>query len=252
MSQAFSRREAIKLAGAGAVLAATRAVWGADAPKGAAAASAPGLPGTFADGKFTLPPLPYAADALEPLYAKQTLELHHDKHHGQAVADLNKAMEALQAARKSGDYGAIAPLCRAVAFNGGSHSLHSLFWHSMRPPPKDGEPPAPPADLAKAIQESFSSVAACQAQLAAACRDVQGGGWGVLAYEPISARLVILQCEKHQDLGLWGVTPLLVCDVWEHAYYLQYQNRRPDWVAAWAKLANWDFAAERYAATRRP
>ena len=98
------------------------------------------------------------------------------------------------------------------------------------------------------LKADFGSVEAAVAQFAAAAKKVEGSGWAVLAYEPIAEKLVVLQAEKHQNLAIWGAVPLLVCDVWEHAYYLQYQNKRGDWVEAFAKLANWDFAAERLAA----
>jgi len=107
-----------------------------------------------------------------------------------------------------------------------------------------------PADLAAAMETSFGSVEAAKAQFAAATRDVEGSGWGILAYEPVAGRLVILQCLNHQNLTFWGATPILVCDAWEHAYYLQYQNRRSDWVASFMKLADWEFAAARYSAAR--
>ncbi len=115
------------------------------------------------------------------------------------------------------------------------------------------KPGGSPADaaLTKALNESFGSVQAAQAQFAAAAKDVEASGWAILAYEPLSKKLLILQSEKHQDLSVWGTVPLLVCDVWEHAYYLQYQNRRADWVDAFMKLANWEFASQRLAQATR-
>ena len=234
----------------GAAVAATMAAGAAMAddkvPAVAAADAA-----LFAGGKYVLPPLPYQKNALEPLYQEQMLTLHHDKHHAAAISALNKALDELAAARKSGDFAHVQALSRAVAYNGSSHVLHSLFWHSMRPPVADGKPAAMPDALAAALTESFGSVDAFKAQFAAATKDVEASGWGVLAYEPISARLLVLQCQNHENLTMWGVTPLLVCDVWEHAYYLQYQNRRPEWVDNFLKLANWDTALARYNAARR-
>jgi superoxide dismutase, Fe-Mn family len=105
--------------------------------------------------------------------------------------------------------------------------------------------------MADAMKASFGSVEACKAQFAAAAKDVEGSGWGALAYEPTAGALLVLQAEKHQDLTFWGVTPLLVCDVWEHAYYLKYQNRRAEWVDAFVRqLADWSFAAKVYAWAR--
>jgi len=206
-----------------------------------------GFAGAYEGGKYALPPLPYAADALEPFYDKRTVELHHDKHHAAYVAGLNKTLELLAAARKGGDYAAIRALSRNLAFNGSGHVLHTIFWNSMKP----GGSPAVPEALAKAMRDSFGAVDAAQAQFAAATKDVEASGWGVLAYEPAADALLILQAERHEDLTVWGAVPLLVCDVWEHAYYLKYANNRAEWVDNFMKLANWEFAAARYAAARR-
>jgi Fe-Mn family superoxide dismutase len=206
-----------------------------------------GFAGAYEAGKYVLPPLPYPADALEPLYDKRTVELHHDKHHAAYVAGLNKTLELLAAARKAGDYAAIRALSRNLAFNGSGHVLHTLFWNSMKP----GGSPAVPDALAKAMQQSFGTVEIAKAQFAAATKDVEASGWGVLAYEPASDTLLILQAERHEDLAIWGVVPLLVCDVWEHAYYLKYANNRAEWVDSFMKMANWEFAAARYAAARK-
>jgi Fe-Mn family superoxide dismutase len=190
----------------------------------------------------TLPELPYAYDALEPFLNAETLHLHHDKHHQGYVKAYNEAETKLQAAQKAGDFAAIRALCDALAFNYSGHLLHSLFWTNMKP----GGGGAPAGDLAKQIVKDFGSVATCQAQFLAATNSVQGSGWGVLAWEPLGGQLVILQAEKHQNLAMWGVTPLLVLDVWEHAYYLQYQNRRPDFTAGFFQQAvNWDDVAAR-------
>lgn len=241
MSSTFSRREAIRLGAAAAVVTAARGTLRAQ-PAATPKACAP-LPGAYGDGTYTLPPLPYKADALEPHYDARTLQIHHDKHHAGYVRGLNGAMEKLQAARSNGDYKTIKALSRALAFAGSGHVLHCLFWHSMTP--EGSEMPEP---LAQAMTNSFGSVDHGIAQFAAATKAVEASGWGVLAWEPISQSLVILQSEKHQNLTFWGVTPLLVCDVWEHAYYLKYQNRRADWVDAFLKLANWSFASERLTA----
>ncbi len=198
--------------------------------------------GAAANGQYVLPPLPYAEDALEPLYEARTLKLHHDKHHAAYVKGLNTALEKLAAARTAGDFAAATALSRDLAFHGGGHVLHTLFWNSMK---KGGS--AIPDSLGKALAASFGTADAAKAQFAAATKAVEASGWGVLAYEPLADKLVILQVEKHQNLLVAGAVPLLVCDVWEHAYYLQYQNVRADWVDNFMKLANWDFAAQRLA-----
>ncbi len=244
MPARISRRSAIKLAGAGAALAAVDL--GAAAGALAAPASGP-LAGAFQAGRYTLPKLPYVYDALEPAYEARALRIHHTAHHAGYVRGLNAADDALAAARKAGDYKNIKAMSRALAFHGSGHVLHTLLWRSMTP----GGSKMPP-ELARAMAESFGSVEACQAQFAAAAKAVEGSGWAVLAWEPLADRLIVLQAEKHQNLTVWGVTVLLVCDVWEHAYYLQYANRRADWVAAFMTLANWPFAADRLAAARKP
>lgn len=249
MGKTFSRRHALKLGGLAAVAV--------TAPR-LAAAAAETLPGAssaatsetaayveafdYDKGQYTLPPLPYEYNALEPLYEERLLRLHHDKHHLAYVDGANAALASLVKARAAGDYAAISALSRKLAFNGSGHALHCLLWHSMV---KGGSKPR--GAFATAIDRAFGSFAAAGAQLAAASIAVEGSGWGVLAYEPISRRLVILQALKHQDETIWGVAPLLVCDVWEHAYYLQYENRRAEWVESFMKMANWAFASRLYA-----
>jgi Fe-Mn family superoxide dismutase len=211
---------------------------GREAPSGTATRSA--FDEAYGDGAYRLPPLPYDYNALEPLYDEKTLRIHHTKHHAAYVNGLNDALGKLEAARKANDYASVQQLSRQLAFNGSGHVLHTLFWHSMSP----GEPEMPAA-LADAMTRSFGSVQNGQSQFAAATKAVEASGWGVLVYEPVANRLLILQCEKHQNLTIWNTVPLLVCDVWEHAYYLQYQNNRPAWVDNFMKLANWPFAAAR-------
>ncbi len=209
--------------------------------QGAATALTPvAFEGAYEKGEYRLPPLPYDYNALEPLYDEKTVRLHYTKHHAPAVTGLNEALKKLEAARKVNDYGAIQSLCDQLALNGSSHVLHTLFWHSMSP----GKPEMPP-NLADTLTRSFGSVLGALSQFAAATKAVEGSGWGVLVYEPIADKLLILQCEKHQNLTIWNTVPLLVCDVWEHAYYLQYQNNRAAWVDNFMTLANWPFAAAR-------
>ncbi|MDR1891532.1 MAG: superoxide dismutase [Oscillospiraceae bacterium] len=191
----------------------------------------PTLPGTHA-----LPPLPYPYGALAPVLDEQTLRIHHDKHHQKYVDDLNKTELALQAARKNGDSSNIQALLDKLAFNGGGHILHSIYWTVMAPTGTGGEPQI---QTAQKINEAFGTFADFLKEFTNAAGEVEGSGWCVLGWNPAFGRLDILQCEKHQNLALWGVIPVLVCDVWEHAYYLDYQNRRPDYIAAWERLINW-------------
>jgi len=239
MEKLLSRREAIKLVGAGAAVIAAQnfACSAADEPAGRA--------GAIRGGRYELPPLPYAYDALEPLYQQEALKIHHTKHHAGYVAGLNATLDKLAEARKAGSYAAIKGLSRDLAFHGSGHVLHTLLWHSMTP-----KGSRMPEALAAAVAENFGSTEAMLEQFAAASKSVEGSGWAVLAYEPLAGKLLILQAEKHQNLAIWGAAPLLVCDVWEHAYYLQYANNRGAWVEAFMKLANWAFAARKYEQAR--
>jgi len=195
-----------------------------------------------------LPPLPYDYTALEPYYQEKLLRLHHDKHHAGYVKGLNAAEDALAEMMKSGDYANIKPVCRAQAFHGSGHILHSIFWTNM----KANGGGSPSGDLAGMIKKDFGSYAAFQALFTSATNDVEASGWGVLAYRPMDGKLVVLQAERHQDLTQWGVIPVLVCDAWEHAYYLQYENNRLEWVNTFVShLVNWENVAARLAAARR-
>jgi len=184
---------------------------------------------------------------LEPYYDAATVALHHGKHHAAYVAGLNAALEKLQAARAAGDFSAIKHLSREVAFHGGGHLLHSIFWTNLTP--RGGG--RPEGDLAAAIDRNFASFDAFDAQLRAAANAVEGSGWAVLAAAS-TGELAILQVEKHQNQLLPGWTPILAIDLWEHAYYLKYQNRRADFVAALLDhLVNWQDVAARFAAACR-
>ncbi len=198
------------------------------------------LEGAYHGGEYVLPKLDYPYNALEPYYDEQTLKIHHTKHHQGYVNGLNKTIDSLKAARRKGDYGNIKALERNLAFHGSGHVLHCLFWKSMKPGGSD----MPPL-LNNALTESFGSVEAAKEHLAMATKKVEASGWGIMAYEPLSSSIIILQAEKHQNLTMTGTIPLLVCDVWEHAYYLKYKNDRAAWVDNFMKLANWSFASKR-------
>jgi Fe-Mn family superoxide dismutase len=193
-------------------------------------------------GGHTLPPLPYPYDALEPVIDEKTLRIHHDKHHKKYVDDLNKAELTLANARERGDYAAIKAWEKELAFNGSGHILHSLYWVSMGRPDSGG---TPGTLTTRMIDWYFGSFARFKAQFSAAAIAVEGSGWCVLGYHPMFRRLEILQGEKHQNLTQWGTLPILVCDVWEHAYYLRYQNARDGYVDAWWRLVDWRAAEER-------
>ncbi len=196
--------------------------------------------------QYSLPDLPYDYGALEPHYSGQIVELHHGKHHAAYVAGTNTTLDKLAAARASGDFGAIVGLEKTLAFNLSGHVLHSIFWTNMSP---DGGGP-PEGELAAAIDESFGSFDAFKAQLSQATTLVQGSGWGVLAWEPLGGILTVQQVYDHHGNVGNGSVPLLVIDAWEHAYYLQYKNVRPDWVAAFWNIVNWPDVTRRLAAAR--
>jgi len=191
---------------------------------------------------YELPPLDYDLAALEPHYSARVLELHHDKHHKAYVDGVNTTLEKLAAARASDDLSAIVGLEKTLAFNLSGHVLHTLFWKNLSPDGGD----RPEGELAAAIDEHFGSFDAFQNQLTQSAATVQGSGWGALSWEPLGERLFIEQIYDHQgNVGQGGV-PLLVIDAWEHAYYLQYENRRPDYVKAIWNVLDFRDVARRF------
>jgi len=193
-----------------------------------------------------LPPLPYDHDALEPHIDEQTMRLHHDKHHQSYVDGLNKAEQKLAEARSTGDFALVKHWERELAFHGSVHMLHSIFWPNMTPA-GGGEPTG---DLSQALKTNFGSFEGFKNQFQAVATAVEGSGWAILAYQTLTDQLVILSVEKHQNLTQFGCVPLLVLDVWEHAYYLKYQNRRADYVKAFFNVINWKDVEARYRKAR--
>ncbi|MBJ7308261.1 MAG: superoxide dismutase, partial [Acidimicrobiia bacterium] len=171
------------------------------------------------------------------------LELHHDKHHRAYVDGTNATLEKLSAARDAGDFSAIVGLEKTLAFNMSGHVLHSMLWENLSPN-GGGEPTGA---LADAIGENFGGFDAFKAQMTNATITVQGSGWGALVWEPLGKNLLVQQIYDHHANSVQGSTPLLVIDAWEHAYYLQYENRRPDYVNAVWNVINWDDVAKRFA-----
>ena len=192
--------------------------------------------------KYTLPELPYDYAALEPHISAKIMELHHDKHHNTYVNGANAALEKLAAAREAGDLAAVNQFSKDLAFNLGGHTNHSVFWTNMGPD-GGGEPEG---ELAVAIAENFGSFAAFKKHFSAAATGLQGSGWAVLAWDSISSRLVIFQLFDQQGNVPVGVTPLLMLDMWEHAFYLDYQNVKADYVKAWWNVVNWQNVAARF------
>jgi len=201
---------------------------------------------------FELPPLPYAFNALEPHIDARTMEIHHDKHHATYTTNLNNALKdypdlqskSIEALLQSID-GLPEAIRTAVRNNGGGYANHNLFWEIMGPG-KGGEPAG---DLAAAINSALGSFADFKTKFAAAGTGRFGSGWAWLVAEKGGA--VSITSTPNQDTPVMeGKTPILGLDVWEHAYYLNYQNRRPDYIAAWWNVVNWDEVVKRYAAAK--
>ncbi|GAE02806.1 superoxide dismutase [Clostridium botulinum B str. Osaka05] len=190
----------------------------------------------------TLPNLNYDYNALEPHYDEKTLKIHHDIHHKAYVDGLNKAEQKLQEARESGDFTLIKHWEKEIAFHGSGHILHTLFWENMTPNGNLN----PEGTVIEKIKQDFGDYEKFKKQFTEAAIAVEGSGWTVLAWNPMFQKLVILQAEKHQNLTQWGVVPLLILDLWEHAYYLKYQNRRAEFINAWWNIVNWDIVNTRY------
>lgn len=192
---------------------------------------------------FTLPPLPYPADALEPHIDKMTMEIHHDKHHGTYVTNLNKALESAPELGSKSVEELLANNCAAVPEaiktavrnNGGGHANHSLFWNLMS---KSGGGP-PKGEIQNVITTNFNSFEAFKEKLSAAGLGRFGSGWAWLVKGP-SGQFEIISTANQDSPLMEGKKPILGVDVWEHAYYLKYQNRRADYISAWWNVVNWD------------
>ena len=193
---------------------------------------------------YTLPDLPYDYSALEPAISGKIMELHHSKHHQAYVTGANTALAQLAEARDSGNLANVNKLEKDLAFNLGGHVNHSIFWTNLSPDGGD----KPTGDLASAIDEHFGSFDKFQAHFTATALGVQGSGWAVLAWDSIGQRPIIVQFFDQQGNLPAGILPLLMLDVWEHAYYLDYRNVRADYVKAFWSIANWDNVQKRFAA----
>ncbi len=207
---------------------------------------------------FALPPLPYAPEALEPVIDATTMALHHDRHHAGYVANLNAQIEAnpkladLSLEALQVQIGSVPAAARsAIRNNGGGHWNHSQFWAAMAPVGQGG---APSPALLAAIEASFGSLEALQAQFNQAAAARFGSGWAWLIVKPNGSLAITSTANQDNPLmklpGIERGTPLLGLDVWEHAYYLKYQNRRPDYIAAWWELVNWNELNRRFARTQ--
>lgn len=189
---------------------------------------------------YTLPDLPYDVSALEPHLSAETLELHHGKHHAAYVKGANETLERLTDA----DEDDITGLQRSLSFHVSGHVLHSLFWESMSP--DMGQ--RPDGDLEAAIKEAFGTFDRYQERFNAALTTLQGSGWSLLAWEPVARRLMVVQVHDHDGSTVAGVTPILIADGWEHAYYVDYRNDKAAWAGGFSAVTNWKGAAEQFAA----
>lgn len=195
-------------------------------------------------GTYSLPDLPYDYSALERAMSAEILELHHSKHHAAYVKGANDTIEQLAEARDKDRLGGLVGLQKTLAFHLSGHVLHSLFWQNLSPEGGD----RPDGALADGITEHFGSFEAFKKQLTAATVGVQGSGWGILSWEPLGKRLIVEQVYDHHGNVGQGTTPLLAFDAWEHAYYLQYKNVRPDYVTRLWDVVNWQDVAARFTA----
>ena len=196
--------------------------------------------------RYVLPELPYDYAALEPHYSARILELHHDKHHAAYVAGANATVDKLAEARQKNDFAAINQLEKNLAFHVSGHVLHSMFWRNLSP--KGGGEPQ--GDLDDVVVESFGSLTGLKSQLEQAALNVQGSGWATVSWEALGERLVVEQVYDHQGNIGNGTVPVLVLDMWEHAYYLQYLTEKKDYVAAFWKIVNWEDVERRFKSVR--
>jgi len=193
---------------------------------------------------YTLPDLPYDYSALEPHISGTIMQLHHDKHHQTYVAGANTALEQLAEAREKNALGPVNLYQKNLSFNLAGHVNHSVFWPNMSPDGGD----KPTGELAAAIAEHFGSFDGFRAHFTAAALGIQGSGWSILAWDSLGQKLLVVQLYDHQGNLPVGLIPLLLLDMWEHAFYLDYRNVKADYVAAWWNIANWADVQKRFTA----
>jgi Fe-Mn family superoxide dismutase len=195
---------------------------------------------TDANGNFQHLPLPYNKNFLEPYMDEETVYLHHTFHHGGAVKGANTDLAKIRKAMDDNNLETVDYWTKKLSYHFSSHVLHTIFWTNLTNKKTD-----PSGELMKKIEKDFGSYDKLKGYISATSKNVDGNGWGILGYQPYSDKLTILQCENHEKLTQWGVIPLLVVDVWEHAYYLKYKNKRTDFVDAMLQIVNWDNVSDR-------
>lgn len=196
---------------------------------------------------YTLPDLTYDYGALSPSISGEIMELHHSKHHAAYVAGANQALEQMAEARDSGNFANLPKLEKDLAFHLGGHTNHSIFWKNMGPNAQD----LPSGELAAAIQEFFGDYDKFVAQFNAAALSIQGSGWALLSWDAVGSRLNINQLYDQQGNVSVLTTPLLMIDMWEHAFYLDYKNVKGDYVKAFWKIVNWADVEMRFDAANK-
>lgn len=194
---------------------------------------------------YTLPELTFDYAALEPNISARIMELHHSKHHAAYVAGANAALEAMAQARETNNFANLPKLEKDLAFNLGGHVNHSIFWKNLSP-----DSSMPEGELQAAIKEYFGSFDAFQAHFTAAAMTIQGSGWAYLAWDVIGNRMIIGQLYDQQGNLAMGTIPLLMLDMWEHAFYLDYVNVKADYVKAFWNIVNWEDVAARFASVK--
>jgi len=195
---------------------------------------------------YELPDLPYDYGALQPHISGEIMELHHSKHHATYVNGVNTALEKLADARDNDSFDSVGGLERQLSFNLGGHLNHSIFWPNLSPDGGD----KPDGDLGTAIDEDFGSFDKFRAQFGAVANSILGSGWAILAYDTLGQRLNIIQLYDQQGNIPVVQVPVVLLDMWEHAFYLQYRNVKADYVKAWWNVVNWADAAKRYATAK--
>jgi Fe-Mn family superoxide dismutase len=196
---------------------------------------------------YTLPDLPYDEGALEPSISGRIMALHHGKHHATYVTGANKALEQLHDLGGDGDFATMAMIEKDLAFNVSGHVLHSVFWTNLSP---DGGGD-PPRALKDALVDAFTSVERFREQMAQAAATIHGSGWALASWEPLARKVVVQQVHDHEGNHGQGTVPLLAFDAWEHAYYLQYENRKAEFFDALWNVVNWDDVSRRFDAAGR-
>jgi Fe-Mn family superoxide dismutase len=195
---------------------------------------------------YTLPDLPYDYAALEPFISGKIMELHHDKHHATYVKGANDTLDQLAEAREKNAFATVNGLEKSLAFHLGGHLNHSIFWPNLAP----GGGDKPDGELGAAIDEFFGSFDGFKAHFTANANAIQGSGWSVLAWDTLGQRLNVLQLFDQQGNIPFAQVPIVLLDMWEHAFYLQYQNVKADYVSAWWNVINWADATERFTRAR--